>query len=102
MAEVAVGGAPDPDWGERVVAWAVPADPDAPPTVEELRAFARARLSALPRQSWSSTAAAQRLGQAGQRELPPAPPARRHAAGPAPGREAWSARPSNIGQYVCR
>jgi O-succinylbenzoic acid--CoA ligase len=52
VAEVAVGGLPDPDWGERVVAWAVPADPDAPPTVEELRAFARARLAAakLPRQ----------------------------------------------------
>ena len=52
VAEVAVGGLPDPGLGRAGGAWAVPADPDAPPTVEELRAFARARLTAakLPRQ----------------------------------------------------
>jgi O-succinylbenzoic acid--CoA ligase len=52
LAEVAVGGLPDPDWGERVVAWAVPADRADPPTLGELRAFARARLAPpkLPRQ----------------------------------------------------
>jgi O-succinylbenzoic acid--CoA ligase len=52
LAEVAVGGLADAEWGERVVAWAVPADPADPPTLEELRAFARARLAApkLPRQ----------------------------------------------------
>jgi acyl-CoA synthetase (AMP-forming)/AMP-acid ligase II len=45
-------GAPDPEWGERVVAYVVPSDPEAPPTVEDLRAFARAHLAAahLPRE----------------------------------------------------
>jgi o-succinylbenzoate---CoA ligase len=31
VAEVAVWRRPDPEWGERVVAWVVPADPAAPP-----------------------------------------------------------------------
>ena len=52
VADVCVGGAPDPEWGERVVAYVVPADPTAPPTLADLRAFAAVRLSAakLPRQ----------------------------------------------------
>ena len=52
VAEVAVAGTPDPEWGERVVAHVVPADPSSPPRLEELRAFARDRLSSakLPRQ----------------------------------------------------
>jgi len=52
VADVCVAGAPDPEWGERVVAYVVPADPTAPPTLDTLRAFARDRLSAakLPRQ----------------------------------------------------
>ena len=51
VADVCVAGAPDPEWGERVVAYVVPADPAAPPTVDDLRSFARDRLSAakLPR-----------------------------------------------------
>ncbi|KAB8162971.1 AMP-binding protein [Streptomyces sp. 3MP-14] len=36
VAEAAVTAAPDPDLGERVVAWVVPRDPAAPPTLEEL------------------------------------------------------------------
>ena len=52
VADVCVAGAPDPEWGERVVAYVVPADPSAPPTVDALRDFARDRLSAakLPRE----------------------------------------------------
>jgi o-succinylbenzoate---CoA ligase len=38
--EVAAGGVPDPEWGERVTVWVVPANADDPPTLEELRAFA--------------------------------------------------------------
>ncbi|MFI8365746.1 acyl-CoA synthetase [Streptomyces sp. NPDC085466] len=34
--EAAVTGEPDPDLGERIVAWVVPADPAAPPGAEEL------------------------------------------------------------------
>ncbi|MFT9789358.1 acyl-CoA synthetase [Streptomyces rhizosphaericola] len=34
--EAAVTGEADPDLGERVVAWVVPADPDSPPAAEEL------------------------------------------------------------------
>jgi len=40
VADVAVGGRLDPEWGERVVAWVIPADPAEPPTLEELRDFA--------------------------------------------------------------
>jgi O-succinylbenzoic acid--CoA ligase len=38
VAEVAVWKRPDPEWGERVVAWVVPADPSAPPGLDSLRA----------------------------------------------------------------
>jgi O-succinylbenzoic acid--CoA ligase len=52
VADVCVAGAPDPEWGERVVAHVVPADPARPPRLGELRAFAADHLSApkLPRQ----------------------------------------------------
>jgi O-succinylbenzoic acid--CoA ligase len=50
--QVAVWKRPDPEWGERVVAWVVPGDPSAPPGLEELRELAASRLSswAAPRQ----------------------------------------------------
>ncbi|MCQ4214269.1 acyl-CoA synthetase [Streptomyces longispororuber] len=43
--EAAVTGAPDPDLGEQVVAWIVPADAEHPPTTEELANHVAARLS---------------------------------------------------------
>ena len=38
--EVAAGGRLDPEWGQHVAVWVVPADPADPPSLEELRAFA--------------------------------------------------------------
>jgi O-succinylbenzoic acid--CoA ligase len=37
VAEVAIVGRPDPEWGQRVVAYVVPADPTAPPSLDALR-----------------------------------------------------------------
>jgi acyl-CoA synthetase (AMP-forming)/AMP-acid ligase II len=50
--DVCIIGVPDDEWGERVVAYVVPADVSAPPTVDDLRAYGRERLSAakLPRE----------------------------------------------------
>jgi o-succinylbenzoate---CoA ligase len=42
--EVVVVGRPDPEWGERVTAVVVPADPADPPGLELLRTHVRARL----------------------------------------------------------
>ncbi|HZA75537.1 MAG TPA: AMP-binding protein [Acidimicrobiales bacterium] len=44
--EVAVVGRPDADWGQRVAALVVPADPAAPPTLDELRELAKQELPA--------------------------------------------------------
>jgi len=46
VADVAVGGAPDEEWGHRVVARVVPADPSVPPTLEALRDAVKATLPA--------------------------------------------------------
>jgi O-succinylbenzoic acid--CoA ligase len=50
--QVAVWKRPDPEWGERVVAWVVPSDPSAPPGLDELRELVASRLArwAAPRQ----------------------------------------------------
>jgi o-succinylbenzoate---CoA ligase len=45
VAEVGVGGRQDQEWGQRVVAFVVPADPAEPPSLDELRAFAAARIA---------------------------------------------------------
>ncbi|MFJ9564992.1 acyl-CoA synthetase [Streptomyces fuscichromogenes] len=43
--EAAVTGEPDADLGERIVAWIVPADPQAPPSAEELANHVAGRLA---------------------------------------------------------
>jgi len=50
--EVAVWKRSDPEWGERVVAWVVPADPAHPPALHELRALVASSLApwAAPRE----------------------------------------------------
>ncbi|MGC0341000.1 acyl-CoA synthetase [Streptomyces sp. SLBN-8D4] len=43
--EAAVTGEPDPDLGERIVAWIVPADPQSPPQLDELADHVARRLA---------------------------------------------------------
>ncbi|MGW0816031.1 acyl-CoA synthetase [Streptomyces viridiviolaceus] len=43
--EAAVTGEPDADLGERIVAWVVPADPQSPPTLDELADHVAGRLA---------------------------------------------------------
>ncbi|WNI32063.1 acyl-CoA synthetase [Streptomyces sp. ITFR-6] len=43
--EAAVTGEPDPDLGERIVAWVVPTDPASPPPADELASHVAAQLS---------------------------------------------------------
>ncbi len=46
IAEIAVVGRPDAEWGQRVVALVVPADPAAPPRLEDLRDHVKQTLPA--------------------------------------------------------
>jgi O-succinylbenzoic acid--CoA ligase len=46
VADVAVAGTPDAEWGEIVTAYVVPADRERPPTLDELRAIVKDRLAA--------------------------------------------------------
>ena len=45
VAEVAVGGRLDPEWGQRVVAWVVSTDRSDAPTLDELREHAAATIA---------------------------------------------------------
>jgi acyl-CoA synthetase (AMP-forming)/AMP-acid ligase II len=77
VAEVGVRGLPDPEWGQRVVAFAVPADPASPPTLAALRAFALERLPAAKAPRQLVLLAALPRGPSGKllRRLLPAAPA---------------------------
>ncbi len=46
VADVAVAGRPDDEWGQRVIAWVIAADPVAPPAVEALRDHVKSTLPA--------------------------------------------------------
>jgi O-succinylbenzoic acid--CoA ligase len=46
VADVAVAGTPDDEWGQLVTAYVVPADRKRPPTLDELRAVVKERLAA--------------------------------------------------------
>jgi acyl-CoA synthetase (AMP-forming)/AMP-acid ligase II len=46
IADVAVAGTPDDEWGQIVTAYVVPADREHPPTLDELRARVKERLAA--------------------------------------------------------
>jgi O-succinylbenzoic acid--CoA ligase len=52
VGQVTVWRRSDPEWGQRVVAWVVPADPSAPPALDELRDLVSSRLApwAAPRE----------------------------------------------------
>jgi O-succinylbenzoic acid--CoA ligase len=52
VAEVAVWRRPDPEWGDRVVAWVVPEDRARPPGLDELRQRVASQLAgwAAPRE----------------------------------------------------
>ena len=46
VAQVAVGGRPDPEWGQKVVAWVVPSPSEDPPPLDALRSLVREHLGA--------------------------------------------------------
>lgn len=45
VAEVAVAGVADPEWGQRVTAWVVPSDAAFPPSIDDLRGRVAAELA---------------------------------------------------------
>ena len=75
VADVCVTGAPDPHWGERVVAFVVPRAGGSVPTVDALRTFGRDRLRGpeLPRQVVEVEAIPRTAGGKPQRRRLPVP-----------------------------
>jgi O-succinylbenzoic acid--CoA ligase len=75
VADVCVAGRPDPDWGQRVVAFVVPAEAGSPPSLDDLRSFARDELPAakLPREVVVLQAIPRTPGGKPLRRLLPAP-----------------------------
>jgi acyl-CoA synthetase (AMP-forming)/AMP-acid ligase II len=75
VADVCVAARPDPDWGQRVVAFVVPTATAEPPSLDELRAFARDELAAakLPREVVVMTAIPRTPGGKALRRLLPRP-----------------------------
>lgn len=75
VADICVAGRPDPDWGQRVVAFVVPVEPADPPSLDDLRSFAREHLPAakLPRELVVLPAIPRTPGGKAIRRLLPAP-----------------------------
>ncbi|MEW6475153.1 MAG: fatty acid--CoA ligase family protein [Actinomycetota bacterium] len=75
IADICIAGRPDPDWGQRVVAFVVPAQEGAPPSLDDLRSFAREHLPAakLPREVVLVPAIPRTPGGKPLRRLLPAP-----------------------------
>lgn len=76
VAEAAVAGRPDPEWGSAVVAWVVPDDPADPPSLEALRAAVKEALApwAAPRRLVLVDALPRTaLGKVRRRDLPDPP-----------------------------
>ena len=75
VADVCVAGRPDPEWGQRVVAFVVPVGDGAPPTLAELRDFAREELppAKLPREMVVLAAIPRTSGGKPLRRLLPGP-----------------------------
>ena len=69
VAEVAVGSRPDPEWGQRIVAWVVPEAGVDVPTLDDVRDHVKARLPAYcaPRE----LIAVERLSRTGSGKLRP-------------------------------
>ena len=70
VGEVAVGGRPDPEWGERVVAWVIAAHAAEPPTLDDLRSLVKAHLpapAARVSSCWWTTCRGRRAGRSGRR-----------------------------------